>query len=102
MTTVQILAAQTALKDMFSKGHFSICVIDQILKMSRAVPKSEDYDALRLLHCINFRDMDDALRAELPGLIQRVLSAPAIMFTNTLPLSVARLEIVPSKAGRAS
>ena len=91
MTTLQVEAARAALKKMFSEGFFSICVVDQILKITRGVPSKEDYDTLRLLHCVHFTDMSPELRKELPSLIQRVLEAPSIVWQNAMPLSVTNV-----------
>ncbi len=101
MTTLQILAAQEALKKMFEGGHFSICTIDAILKVTRGVPNGDDYHTLRLLHCINFRDLAPDLLSELPSLIQRVLNAPSIMFNNALPLSVERIPMMEIAHGKS-
>lgn len=78
MNTVQIEACKHALAKMMSGGHFSICTVDEILKVTGGVPTKEDYEALRLLHCVNFRDMSQALRMEFPRLLERVLSSPSM------------------------
>lgn len=80
MNEIQILAAKAALKDMTQSGHFSICTIDNILKMSGGVPASADYQVLRTLHCISFGDMDPMLLRGLPLLIKRVLESDGVDF----------------------
>lgn len=78
MTTFQIEAAKLSLKQMMAKGHFSICVIDKILKMTGGVPNAEDYKALRLLHCVDFKEFTPAMRLEFPGILKRVLESPSM------------------------
>lgn len=81
MDEIQAMAARVALKKMAQDGYFSICTIDNILKMSGGVPEARDYQILRTLHCVNFRDMPPELLRGLPLLIQRVLEADGIDFT---------------------
>ena len=83
MNAFEIEAVRTALQNMQSKGYFNICTIDQILKVTGGVPDPRDYEALRLLHCVNFRDMPHALRLALPRKIQLVVeSAPMQLLKN--------------------
>lgn len=63
---------------MMQSGWFSICTIDDILKVTGAVPAREDYNALRLLHCVSFMDFPPRLRLEFPQLLERVLSSPSM------------------------
>ncbi len=93
MTTIQVHACQDALRKMFEGSHFSICTIDNILRVTRGVPDRADYDTLRLLHCVDWREMSPETRAALPGLIQRVLRAPAIMWQHALPLNVETIDL---------
>ena len=74
MNELQILAAKTALNSMMNKGWLDICTIDSIISMTKAVPPKEEYEILRLLHCIHFIDMEPELLRGLPLLIQRVLT----------------------------
>lgn len=78
MTSLQIEVARTAIDEMFRGGHFSICVIDNILKLTGGVPRGQDYDTLRLLHCVDFKRMPPNVRIELPRLIQRVIESSPI------------------------
>lgn len=78
MTPIQVEAAKAACKKMMDDGYVSITVVDSILKMTGGVPERTDYEALRLLHCVNFKDYSQRLRVELTGLLQRVLSSPGM------------------------
>ncbi len=81
ITPLQIEACRAALKDMHKRGHFSLCVVDQILAITGGVPNAEDYKTLRLLHCVDFKDMSPALRIEFPALLKRVIESGAMEFT---------------------
>lgn len=78
MNTIQIEACKLALRRMMDEGFFSICVVNDILKLTGGVPTKEDYQTLQLLHCVKFRDMPPALRVEFPGLLRRVLESPSM------------------------
>lgn len=79
MNALQIEIAKTAIAKMFADGHFSICVIDNILKMSGGIPPKREYDMLHVLHCVKFMSMSPRLRLELPRLIQIVVESPPMM-----------------------
>lgn len=81
MDDIQVLAARAAMKKMTQDGYFSICTIDNILRMTGGVPRASDYDILRALHCISFRDMEPMLLRGLPFLIKRVLEADGVDLT---------------------
>lgn len=80
MDEIQILAARAALKKMSQDGHLSICTIDNILKMSGGIPNDKDYQVLRTLHCVSFREMQPELLRGLPLLIKRVLESDGVEF----------------------
>jgi len=50
-------AVVSALNTMFKGKHFSICVVDDCMKVVGAVRTSE-YEVMRLYHCRDFADMD--------------------------------------------
>lgn len=93
MTALQVEIIRTALANMYAQGFFSICVVDNILKLTGGVPERQHYDTLRLLHCINFRDMPKNVRLELPRLIQLVVESPPMGMPRVLECETAlRLE----------
>lgn len=52
-----------ALVRMFkTDSYFNICAVDDCLKLTGAVPPRAEYDALRTLHCVHFREMTPAMR----------------------------------------
>jgi hypothetical protein len=78
MSDLQIDVVKVMLAKMMEDGHLSICTIDQILKITKGVPCKSDYDLLRGLHCISFKDYPQRLRMEFPALLQRVLESPTM------------------------
>ena len=88
MDAIERAAVLAALRKMVSDGWFSICVIDKILKMTETVPDRRAYDVLSLLHCVNFRDMSEELRRELPALLSDCLGG--VEFTLDLPVDAPR------------
>lgn len=89
MTAFEIEAIKAALQKMWDGGHFSICTIDQILTVTKGIPNRADYDALRLLHCVNFRDMTPALRLALPRKIQLVVESAPMPLLKSVALDLA-------------
>lgn len=92
MNETQALAVRAALTKMVSQGWLSICVIDTILKTTGGVPDRQDYQTLKLLHCVSFDEMEPALRAQLPGLVERVVGAAPIFPDGFLALPPAEAE----------
>lgn len=75
LTTLEQGALRAALMRLFRpEGHFSICDFDQMAKVYGAVPDRRDHEALRLLHCINWRDMDATTRKEAQAAVIRTFS----------------------------
>lgn len=58
-------AVATSLRTMFEGSHFSICKVDAALTALKIVPIKAQYDALRVLHCVDFSTMTAAFREEL-------------------------------------
>lgn len=78
MDNIQEMAAMTALNDMFKKGYFNICTIDNIAKMANVNPKGRSYNILHTLHCVDFDKMPKELREEVPNMIRECLSLSPI------------------------
>ncbi len=73
LTEIEQLAVATALAKMLGEGFFSICTIDQIVKITGAIPDQRAYHTLRLLHCVNYADMPVQIRDQLGALIGAVI-----------------------------
>lgn len=67
------LVVQQALDRLFSGRFFSICVIQDLMKLVGATPQSEAYRLLRALHCVHYEDMRPELIERLPHLVNECL-----------------------------
>lgn len=67
------LVAQQAISRLFTERHFSICALDEVIKLTGAQRDSEAYRLLHTLHCVNWSDMDPALRDRVPLLVREAL-----------------------------
>ncbi len=66
-----------ALRDLLKPtGHFSICKFDEICELLNVIPPPGHHKRLRLMHCRNYRDMDEDLRQELGRLVFESLNSP--------------------------
>ena len=88
-----LLVVDAALKNMTRSGHFSICVIDKIIELTKVVPDKQAYNTLRLLHCVDFSQMDGELRRKIPALIQSCISGPEFELTVSIGSTVKVLTI---------
>ena len=74
MNEIQVITAKTALKNMFRKGHMSVCTIENIIKMNPLLPVDKDsLQMLHLLNCVDFNEMPEELLRGLPVLIQKTI-----------------------------
>ena len=53
-----------ALREMFEGSHFSICTVDQCLKIANVVPPAKEHDALAALHCVHWSKMPADFRQQ--------------------------------------
>ena len=67
-------AIATSLKKMFSQGYFDICTIDNCLKLAKITPPCGQYEALRVLHCVHYNDMDSEFREQLFNRVMALFS----------------------------
>lgn len=58
-------ACKIALNKLFKDNSFSICTIDNLLKLTNTIPDPEVYKILHVLHCANYSDMSPEFRKEL-------------------------------------
>ena len=64
---------QTAVRDLFDKDWFDICVLDKLLKVIDARKAGPAYDMLRLMHCVHYDKMPPDLRDRIPHLVNECL-----------------------------
>lgn len=54
---------------------FQVCAVDSLAKMIGVNAKAHpDYQQLRALHCVDYSEMSDAMKAELPTKIMNCLT----------------------------
>lgn len=56
------MAIQTAINKLFSERSFSICTVDNIIKLTGVAPNHKVYDELRAFHCVDYSTMSDRTR----------------------------------------
>lgn len=84
-------AVEVAFRKMFrADGYFDICTVDVALKSLNRVPVATEYNALRVLHCVHWRDMP-------PGMPEVVMRRTLALFTWP-GLTLERIRIVPKPA----
>ena len=73
------LIAQTALAKLFNSSRFSICDIQKVMELTGlGNRKSLAYKKLSALHCIDYAEMPQELRDELPNIINELLTKDEI------------------------
>lgn len=87
--------AITALNDMMSRGHFSICTIDSVAELLGVNAKGEAYTMLRALHCVDWAKMPQDVRAAVPDLIRDCLGVGPVFRFKTLEPEV--IDVAPAK-----
>lgn len=70
---------ETALKELFNGRHFSICDLEKIGRIVGSNPsRHPDYKYLHALHCVNYSDMPEEVRSEIPMRVIRCLRPDAL------------------------
>ena len=101
VAAIDVEIIRVKLKTMMAGGHLSICVVDELLKLTGGIPDARTYNRLRALHCVNFKDMTPALRIEIPRMLQLVLEAPPIQYLYQPPSEINVLELdCPAKVAK--
>ena len=57
MEEIQKQVIRIALKKTLTKSYCSISDSDSCLKLSKIIPDKEDYNTMRVLHCVDYSDM---------------------------------------------
>ena len=84
LTDFQQRAAALAIKTMFNKPYFDICVVRDIAKMFGRENQlgGRDYEALHTLHCVNWANMDHTLRQQVHDKVLEVLGLTEAYFVE--------------------
>lgn len=64
--------AEAALTRLFAEDTFSICRVDELLKLTGG-QRNAAYNLLRPLHCIPWSEMRPELREKIPDLVAEAL-----------------------------
>jgi hypothetical protein len=83
------LIAQTALNKLFTDNHFSICKLNEVMNLvGKGRRNSKVYKQLHALHCVNFEDMPEELRNQLPYMVNELLTnKPAALAATNVALN---------------
>jgi hypothetical protein len=78
------LVAQTALNKLFTKDHFDICTLRNVIEAIGKGNKSHpSYKQLQALHCVDYAEMPKALRDQIPMMVNEVFTdSPVIQATQ--------------------
>lgn len=68
------LAAKAAMEKMIRRGWVNICAIRECIQILKLPNYGRALDILATLHCVNFKDMEPELRAEIPNLLAEVFT----------------------------
>lgn len=79
MKMLRVQAAEVGLNKMFKERHFSICAVDEACKALGAELSPEAYAILRPLHCVDWDQIPDSLKAEIPQLIKHSLQRSMVI-----------------------
>lgn len=85
LADIHLMAAQAALDKMFNQGYMSICILDNILKMTGNIPDKTCYDILHTVHCVHYNEMNETFRRGLPMLIGAVLRMEGLHYMRFKP-----------------
>lgn len=77
------LFVQEALNQLFTKSHFDICLLREILEIV-GKPRGPAYALLSTMHCVNYSAMRPEVREAIPRLINELLCPPIIECTGTV------------------
>lgn len=55
-------ALKISLKHLFTSRYFSICDIDNLLKMRHIIPDQKTYHIMHSVHCVDYKEMTPAFR----------------------------------------
>lgn len=71
-------AMEMALRRMFEPGaYLSIVTLDQMLKVAKVLPPAHEYQAMRLLHCVDWKAMPPDIRSQAVRIILSWFALPA-------------------------
>lgn len=80
LTKLEAGAARAAMSRLLDQSrYFDICAFDQLCKVTGMSPDKETYDALRLVHCVSWKDMDRETRMEVTRAIVSTFNVEPVL-----------------------
>lgn len=67
------LVVKQAIKSLFEKRHFDICIVREVAEIVGARSGGDAFQILRALHCVDYASMEPELRARIPELVNECL-----------------------------
>ena len=84
---------ETALTKLFSDSHFSICQVDKIGALVGVNPQQHpNYKRLQALHCVDYRDMPQAVLEQLQQKVVECLQPRPHMHSGAMLAKALMLE----------
>lgn len=65
---------EAVIQKILDSNWLSICDVDKVIDLVGSRKSGDAYKMLNALHCVHYADMDEALRARIPMLINEVLA----------------------------
>lgn len=69
-----MLVAKTAMAKLFTKGHFDICIVRDVMEITSLGRQSHpNFKLLHALHCVSYNEMPPELRNKIPQMVNELL-----------------------------
>jgi hypothetical protein len=81
---------------LFKAKFFSICDIDKVCQITGASTRTDAYQLLSALHCVEYADMQPSLRERLPHLVREAITPAFAMSPAT---AIATQDLITSPGG---
>ena len=83
---IKLGLVQTALRKMYrSGGYFDVCAVREACRLCGIEIPAQTENAMQLLHCVHFRDMEPKVKAWLAKEIDSLFSNPDNIISNQGP-----------------
>lgn len=70
-----MMIAQVALNKLFEEKHFSICKLNDVMELlGKGRKNSRLYKQLHALHCVDYADMPEELKSQIPYMVNELLT----------------------------
>lgn len=90
-------ATRACIQKMFSGSFFSICDVDNLLKLHGVVPDDKTYKVMHVCHCVHYSTMEPKMRQWLADQLTRMLRQPPLILDTDGQVVYAEAEVVTPK-----